>query len=313
VALAAAHRLTFAIAMLAAGATLAVSLLLIPDRRALIRQVAIALGAALILGAGVAYDLIERNRSFGGTQDSSAYLASKIDLDLLVRDLTIPLSAVGVVAFVAAVFVVRDRRTVVPLLSLGVVVVALAYSWLVDLPLHYTRMAYYLPLALVPLIGAVAGSIRRTALAGALAIALVAATAVAAWSQADDVRRFYQFADAASLRGLGHLSGALRPGEVVVTDRCWSFLGTWLLSTPTLAALDPPDIQPKAELRFARQARAVLRGTPQGRAVIVREGIRYAIVDPTCTSAEGTASEPPRVGRPVYVSRRLVVLRIGAG
>jgi hypothetical protein len=100
---------------------------------------------------------------------------------------------------------------------------------------------------------------------------------------------------------------------VVVTDRCWSFLGTWLLSTPTLAALDPPDIQPKAELRFARQARAVLRGTPEGRAVIEREGIRYAVIDPTCTRADGGASEPPRVGRPVFVSTRLVVLRIGAG
>jgi hypothetical protein len=191
------------------------------------------------------------------------------------------------------------------------VVVALAYSWLVDLPLHYTRMAYYLPLALVPLIAAVAPSFRRRTLAATVALALAAATAVAAWSQADDVRRYYQFADAASLRGLGHLSSALRPDEVVVTDRCWSFLGTWLLSTPTLAALDPPDIQPKAELPFARQARAVLRGTADGRAVIERHGIRYAIVDPTCTGADGKATEPPRVGRPVFVSTRLVVLRIG--
>ena len=52
--------------------------------------------------------------------------------------------------------------------------------------------------------------------------------------------------------------------EVVVTDRCWSFLATWLLHTRTLPALDPADIQPKAELRGARRPRAILDGTPAG-------------------------------------------------
>jgi hypothetical protein len=313
VALAAAHRLTFGIAVLTAGLTIAVSLLVARERRALLRWLPIALGVALVTGAGVAYDLLVRNSSFGGTQDSAAYLVSKIDLELLVRDLTIPFAAAGLAAVVSAPFVVRERRTVLPLLCFGAVVAALAYSWLVDVPLHYTRMAYYLPLALVPLIAAAAVSLRRPALGGALALVLAAATAVAAWSQADDVRRFYQFADAPSLRGLGNLASTLRRNEVVVTDRCWSFLGTWLLSTPTLPALDPPDIQPKAELPFARQAHAALRGTPAGRATIARHRIRYAIVDPTCTSAAGRAAKPPRVGSPVFVSTRLVILRIGGG
>ena len=310
VGIAAAHRLTFGVAMLTTLVAVAAGLALASDRRMQLRAVAIALGAAVVMGAGVAYDLLERNSTFGGTQGHTAYLSSKIDLELLIRDLTIPFAVVGVAALLAAPLVVRDRRTTVPVLSLFVVVAALAYSWVVELPLHYTRMAYYLPLALVPLIGAAAGSVPRRALAGAVAGVLVVATAVAAWSQADDVRRFYQFADASSLRGLGHLEGDLRPREVVVTDRCWSFLGTWLLSTRTLAALDPSDIQPKAELPYARQARAVLRGSPRGRALVDRYGIRYAIVDPTCTLSNGERAEPPRIGRPVFVSRRLVVLRI---
>ena len=37
------------------------------------------------------------------------------------------------------------------------------------------------------------------------------------------------------------LAAVLRPREVVVTDRCWSFLATWLLHTRTLAALEPQD------------------------------------------------------------------------
>jgi hypothetical protein len=312
VGIAAAHRLTFGVAMLTTFLTVGVGLVVARDRRASLRALAIALGATVVMGAGVVYDLLERNSTFGGTQGHTAYLSSKIDLDLLIRDLTIPFAVVGVAALVAAPLVVRDRRTTVPLLSLFAVVAALAYSWIVELPLHYTRMAYYLPLALVPLIGAVAGSVPRRALAGVVAGVLVLATAIAAWSQADDVRRFYQFADSSSLRGLGHLEADLRPREVVVTDRCWSFLGTWLLSTRTLAALDPSDIQPKAELSFARQARAVLRGSPKGRVVVDRYGIRYAIVDPTCTLSNGERAEPPRVGRPVFVSLRLVVLRIGS-
>jgi hypothetical protein len=206
--------------------------------------------------------------------------------------------------------VVRDRRTLVPVLSLLAVVAALGYSWIVELPLHYTRMAYYLPLALIALIGAAAGSARRPAPAGAVALALAAATAIAAWSQTDNVRRFYQFADDASERGLGYVSAALRPDEVVVTDRCWSFLGTWLLRTRTLPALDPADIQPKAEVRFARQAHAVLDDTTRGKAIADRLGIRFALVDPTCVDATGRAIEAPQVGRPVFVSQRLVVLRL---
>jgi hypothetical protein len=98
---------------------------------------------------------------------------------------------------------------------------------------------------------------------------------------------------------------------VVVTDRCWSFLGTWLLRTRTLPALDPADIQPKAEVRFARQAHAVLDGTARGGAIAERLGIRFALVDPTCVDASAEPIDPPRVGRPVFVSQRLVVVRIG--
>jgi hypothetical protein len=151
----------------------------------------------------------------------------------------------------------------------------------------------------------------RPAVGGAVALMLVLLIGISAWGEAGDVRRFYQFADAGSIRGLGHLRAALRPGEVVVTDRCWSFLSTWLLRTRTLPALDPTDIQPKAELPFARAARAVLDDTPRGRAIGRRRGIRFAVVDPTCVDAHGRRTRPPQGGRPLFVSRRLVVVRIG--
>jgi hypothetical protein len=309
--LAAAHRLSLGVGLGAVALTLGVALVALPERMRLARSLALTAGFVVLLGSGVAYDLITRARTFGGTQGAEAYAGTKIDLDLLVRDLTVPFAGAAVAALVAVLVLRSDRRPLIPVISLFAAVTALAFSWIVDLPLHYTRMAYYLPLAMVPLIAAATASLPRPAVGGAVALVLVLVAGSAAWSQADELRRFYQFADAGSIRGLGQLRAALRPGEVVVTDRCWSFLSTWLLRTPTLPALDPTDIQPKAELPFARAARAVLDDTPRGRAIVRRRGIRFAVVDPTCVDAQGRRTRPPPAGRPLFVSRRLVVVRIG--
>jgi hypothetical protein len=171
-------------------------------------------------------------------------------------------------------------------------------------------MAYYLPLAAVPLVAyALTRMLGRRALAaGAL---LAAAVALSAWGRAHDVRRFYGFLDASSLRGLDALSTTLRPGEVVVTDRCWSFLATWLLHTRTLAALEPADIQPRAEAVPARRARAILAGTSEGRRSARRLGVRFLLTDPECTDARGRPLRLAPTGRPVFVSRRLVILGLG--
>ena len=93
-------------------------------------------------------------------------------------------------------------------------------------------------------------------------------------------------------------------------NRCWSFLGTWLLHTRTLPALLPQDIGPAAEVPFARRAQAILDGTPQGLADARRLGARFLIVDPQCVDGSGRPLPPPVVGEPVFVSRRLAVLRL---
>jgi hypothetical protein len=311
VGLAAAHRLSLGVGLAAGALTLGLALVALPERMRLARSLALTAVFVVLLGSGVAYDLITRASTFGGTQGAEAYAATKIDLELLIRDLTVPFAAATLGALVAVLVMRSDRRPLIPVISLLAAVTALAFSWIVDFPLYYTRMAYYLPLAMVPLIAAAAAALPRPAIGGAVALVLVVVAGTSAWSETGDVRRFYQFADAGSIRGLGHLRAALRPAEVVVTDRCWSFLSTWLLRTPTLPALDPTDIQPKAELPFALAARAVLDDTPRGRAIVRRRGIRFAVVDPTCVDAQGRRTRPPPAGRPLFVSRRLVVVRIG--
>ena len=255
----------------------------------------------------------ERQRSFGGTQGYEAYLSAKVNLGPVVSDLTVVFTVLAVGAIVLALASVRKDRALVAPLALLAVTVLLAYGWLVHLPLPYFRMAYFLPVALVPLVAV--GLVRlleprHAAAAGALTCVAIG---VFAWVQTSNVRDFYAFANDASLRGLDAVAEDLGPGEVVVTDRCWSFLSTWLLHTPVLAALEPEDIQPRVELRRARQARAVLDGSPEGQVLARRLGVRYMLVDPTCTDTLERPTKPPDVGTPVFLSRRLVVLRLGSG
>lgn len=310
VALGATHRLSF----LVGGAIVAVAFgiaLCVRDRKRLLRDGACTAAATVLLGSVVAYDLVSRSRTFGGTQDHTAYLTTKVDLGLVVSDLTPVFTAAAVVATALGTRRALRDVLVLPLVVTLLVVAALAYSWLVEFPLAYLRMAYFLPLALVPLVAIALGRLGSGRLALVSGVCLVAVVGGSAWGQAGNVRDYYAFTNPASLAGLDSVEADLAPGEVVVTDRCWSFLATWLLRTPTLPALEPEDIQPKAEVERARLAHAILAGTDEGRSLARRLGVRFLIVDPTCSDATGEPLRPPRVGTPVFLSKRLAVLRLG--
>lgn len=309
VGLAAAHRLSFAVGVGTTGLVVAFALLR-PDRWAILRRFAYAALAALVVGAGVIYDLLERSAEFGGYQSKDAYLSQKVAFEPVVRDLTLVFSLAAVAALVLGVaWARRDRRLVVPLAAFGAVA-ALAYAWVLDLPLFYIRMAYFLPIALCALVAVALVRLlkpRLAAIAGAVLILVMAGFAV---SQSEDVRGFYSFATPGSLRGLDVLEQRLEPGDVVVTDRCWSFLATWLLRTDTLAALEAADIQPKAEVERAAKARQILAGTPRGRRLARELGVRYLVVNPTCTDTDVRPIPPPVIGRAVYLQRDLVIVEL---
>jgi hypothetical protein len=307
--LAATHRLSLLIGL--GGLALALgAAFVLGDLRRVLRPV---LGAGLValgLGAGVLYDLVQRQRTFGGTLSYADYLPTKFAVGATARSLTYVFTAVALVGVVLAVRHARRDRALVPLLALLAFALACAYAWVVELPMAYVRMAYYLPLALVPLAAVALARLPRARHTLAAGAALAAVVAAFAWSSGSDVRRFYSFVDAGSLAGLDAVAADLRDGEVVVTDRCWSFLATWLLHTRTLPALFPADIQPRAELERAEQAQAILAGEPAGLELARRLGVRYVLVDPTCPSPEGRPLDPPQVGEPAFISERLVVLRL---
>jgi hypothetical protein len=309
IALAATHRLSLVVGAGALAAMLGTAFVL-GDLGRMAGSVGRVAAAVVLLGGGVAYDLVERQRTFGGTLSYADYKASKLPVVHTAKDLTLVFTAAALIALVVAVRRVGRDRALIPVLAMLGITLAGAYAWIVHLPLGYLRMAYYLPLALVPLVAFALAELRRartTVVTGAVLALVVAAFA---WPAAHNVRFFYGFTNATSLRGLDAVAAQLRPGEVVVTDRCWSFLATWLLHTRTLPALYPVDIQPKAELARAEEAHAILDGTPRGRALARRLGIRFALVDPTCPDPDGNALAPPRVGTPAFTSERLLVLRL---
>lgn len=309
VGLLATHRLTAVIAGAVVAAVVALAWL--TGRRFALGAAARAAGLAVLLGIGVLADVYARQKTFGGTLDAGAYANTKVNLELAIRDVTWVLTGATAAGLAGLIATRRLDRALWPAVALLAVCVLLAYAYVVDLPLYYARMVFYLPLAMAPIAAVAAFRLLRPAavpaVAGAVAVAVIVAGSI---PQARNVRDFYAFASPASLRGLDALSAQLRPGEVVVTDRCWSFLATWLLRTRTLPALEPQDIQPKAELPFARQGRAILDGTPEGRRLARRYGVRYAVVDPTCPDAEGVTYPPPKGGEPEFASERLAIVRL---
>lgn len=311
VALAATHRLSLSLGLGVVG-VVAVGGVVRGERRRTARGLGLTAVALLAIGPAVASDLLERQRSFGGTQPYTAYLSTKLDLLALAQDLTIPFGAVALLAL----GLVAARRirgpALLPLLIGIALTIGGAYAWLVHIPLAYLRMAYFLPLFLVPLVAVAIDRIPRARARVGAGAALTLLVAAFAWVQAPNVKRLYGFTNATSLRGLDALAAQIEPNEVVATDRCWSFLTTWLLHTRTLPALDTADIQPAAELRVARRARAVLDGTPAGLGDRRRLGVRWAVVDPTCKSSAKRPLPPP-AGVPAYISRRLVIIDLSRG
>ena len=217
-----------------------------------------------MLGPGVAYDLIERAQTFGGTQDYRAYLSAKVNLGPVRERPDLTFTVAGRAG--ARVLAVRGGCATAPWscrCRLLAVIVALAYSLGVPVPLAYLRMAYYLPLALA------AGRGARARLAAQALRVLAGAPAACSWRRSParlgagrERARLLRVHEPASLRGLDAVRADLRPREVVVTDRCWSFQATWLLHTRTLPALEPEDIQPKAELRARQAPRRPRRARP---------------------------------------------------
>ena len=305
VALAAVHRFSFVLGLLAVVVSLASGLVRRPGPIA--RFAGWTVVAAVVAGTAVAIDLVRRNSALGGTQGYEAFLPTKVAWELVARDLTWPVAIAGLVAILAVLVVppfLSDPSRFV-LAGLAVSILALTYAWIAHVPTGYNRAAYFAPLLLAPTLGLLSSKVPPI-VAIAAAAALVGVTAAEARDLARDYRGFYGHVNAASLRGLGFVNQRAGRNDAVVTDQCWGFLSTWLLQRPVLAALDPALTLPKREVAPATRARRILVGR-NGARLARRAGIRYALVDPQCTYQTGKRYPRPRNGKLVYASTRLFV------
>jgi hypothetical protein len=310
-ALVATHRLTFVIAVL----TLVPSLLfaLAMRFRATIEFILKTAFVAVLIGAGVVFDLIQRNSGQVAHPSHRIYLITKIRWDIVVRDLTPVLTAGGGIALIALLFAgpLRKDRAVLVVYGFAGAILAFGYAWLVHVPTVYYRADYFLPLLAAVAVG-VASTHVLPKIAVPAVVVVVVLVAVRATEVAPSFREFYGFVNRASVTGLG-IVNSLDKNErsqttAIVTDGCWAFLGEWLLNRPVLADIDRVQLVPKAEVRPAAMAHQILYGGSRGARLAEKFGVRYALVDPQCTHVSGRPYAPPSSGSAIFASSRLVVL-----
>lgn len=311
VALAAGHRLSFLITVVALFFLAVPALARAP--RETIKFLLRTLLIVVAVGFGVAIYLVRQSSQLGGLQSYKAYLPTKITADtfeLLANDLSWPL-IVAAVAGLAIVLLRRrlrvDPASYVPIGFLAGLAV-IGYSWIVHFPTEYSRVIYYLPVPIAALIGAGLAAIPRRA-ALVLGILLVAAITPLSYSRTAEARHFYTFLDPGSERGLAFLSSRLEPEDVVAADRCWSFLASWELRHRVLGGLDPSLSLAGSEAGPASIARKILIGSRESVALAARYDVHYALIDPICTDERGRSPAVPAHGEPVYESTHLVIIR----
>jgi hypothetical protein len=311
VALAATHRLTLVIGVLTLVPSLLFALAL--RFRATLGFILKTVVVVVLIGGGVAFDLIQRNGGQVSHPNYRIYLITKIRWDIVLRDLTPVLTVAGGVALIALLVPesLRKDRAVFVLYGFAGAILVFGYAWVVRVPTVYYRADYFLPL-----IAAVALGVASTRLLPKIAVPAVLVVlvlvAVRATEVAPSFREFYRFVNRASATGLG-IVGSLDKGTgsrrtAIAADGCWAFLGEWLLSRPVLADIDRVQLLPKAEIRPAAMAHEILHGGDRGARLAAKLGVRYALVDPQCTHVSGRTYAPPSSGTPIFVSSRLVVL-----
>ena len=136
VALAAAHRLSFLVAVLALLPCLVI--LVWQHGREGSRDSSPGRSASAVVGgAGVIVDLVQRNIDTGGSQGYRAFLTTKVDWEFVGRDLTTLFGILGAVALLVLLVAPALRGDAARFVLFGLLaaVLALSYAWVVHFPM----------------------------------------------------------------------------------------------------------------------------------------------------------------------------------
>ena len=254
-----------------------------------LRQLALSVALACVLGAGVIAHLWRQARALGEPVDYRF-----LDPDWLNRAAleTYFGRAFLVLSLTAIVVVLTSRRlrhdpALLALAALALACVLVSQLWRAHVAFEYQRVVYYAGVGLALLLGAAFVRYRAHlvwVVVVVLALVVVARSSVGLKLPERVARTEPRDAAVSGLTAFREMldRGAIPDTKRVVSDGCFQFAVPYLVRRPTLAAFSERQVGFADRLPLARQAAVILSGEPEGRALASRLGVRYAVADPLC-------------------------------
>jgi hypothetical protein len=258
-------------------------------REGVLRPLALAVGIACVLGAGIVTHLALQARALGRPVDYRFLDPGWFDRAAVEHyfGATFLVVAVAAVALVLSSARLRHDAAMLALASLLVACVAVSQLWRVHVSFDYQRVVYYVGVGLALLVGAAfARRSARVLWIGVfvLALVVVARSSVGLRLPERVLRSEPRDAAVSGLQSFREQldGGALPATQRLVTDGCLHFAVPYLVRRPTMPAFGERQVGFVDRLPLARQAAAILAGGPGSASLAGRLGVRYAVADPEC-------------------------------
>ncbi|MGH3132787.1 MAG: hypothetical protein ACRDNY_03430 [Gaiellaceae bacterium] len=255
------------------------------------RPVLAGVGVGAIIGAGVIVHLRLLAVDAGSPVSYRFFDREWIDLDTIdyyFSWLFLALTGASL-ALVLLSRVLRRDAALAPIGALALASVLVSQSWRLHVPFEYRRVVYYLAVAMVMVIGVASVRLgRRWLVAGGYAVVLLALAQGSIGLRLperllEEPEPRAMTVDALEAFGLELERGGTSGRPLVVADRCLGIQVPYFLRAPTLIVAEEWQVGFTNGLAVARDARTLLEGGPEGRRLASELGVRYAVVDPTCT------------------------------
>jgi hypothetical protein len=282
-------------------------------RDGIVAPVAAAVALACVFGAGVVAHLWLQARALGRPVSYRFLDPHWLDRAAMEGYYGASFLALSLVALALVLTrrSLRSDRALLALAALALGCIAVSQLWRIEVPFEYRRVVYPVGVGLAVLIGAafVARKPDRLWIGAVVVVVVYVARGSVGLRLPERVLQSEPRAPAVTglVRFREELDrGALPAGQRLVSDACLHFAVPFLVRRPTVPAFSERQVGFADRLPLARQARAILGGGAEARALAARLGVRYAIADPGCEP--GLAARLG--GTPVVQNNELVVVRL---
>ena len=98
-----------------------------------------------------------------------------------------------------------------------------------------------------------------------------------------------------------------------VTLGSFSAAAEKLYATQSAVSMRVRELERTLGVELFDRTHRTARLTPKGRELARKWGVRFLVVNPTCVSDNGKLERPPQLGTPLFVSDKLVVMKLVGG